>query len=371
MGYLNVKKVTIDYTKVPNSDQSNFPMLFAGTYAYLATEANGGGVKHASGYDIIFSSDIGGSVVLDFERVSWSATTGQCEFWVKIPTLSHETNTIIYLLYGNSDISVDQQDAEGTWDDDFAGVWHLEENAFNYLDSTQYDEDLNVGVGHEPTRVTGKFSYGQQFNGSDDYIANNSTGWDQIPYGEHVFSFSLWFKFVSFPADNNGVCLGGWGGTSTRNRAILSCWRNPGSSGPTMTCDYGGGFYAVSDLVDDYDWHYLVVYLPTASDISTTKMILDDGAPAAGGNLSGAINIGWGTTDLSLGKLPSASQWYANAVLDEVHISRIARSADWFATEYNNQSSPSTFYSISDAGGVILNPNLTGGFRTIAGGYNR
>jgi hypothetical protein len=29
----------------------------------------------------------------------------------------------------------------------------------------------------------------------------------------------------------------------------------------------------------------------------------------------------------------------------EVRISNIARSADWIAAEYNNQSSPSTFYS--------------------------
>jgi len=38
---------------------------------------------------------------------------------------------------------------------------------------------------------------------------------------------------------------------------------------------------------------------------------------------------------------------YWHGVLDEVHISSGARSADWIATEYNNQSSPSTFYSIA------------------------
>lgn len=41
-GYLYQRTVTIDRTKVPNTDQSNFPVLFSGTYSYLATVANGG-----------------------------------------------------------------------------------------------------------------------------------------------------------------------------------------------------------------------------------------------------------------------------------------------------------------------------------------
>ena len=36
-----------------------------------------------------------------------------------------------------------------------------------------------------------------------------------------------------------------------------------------------------------------------------------------------------------------------NGALDEVRISNIVRSAAWISTEYNNQSSPSTFYSVS------------------------
>jgi hypothetical protein len=36
----------------------------------------------------------------------------------------------------------------------------------------------------------------------------------------------------------------------------------------------------------------------------------------------------------------------ANGVVDEVRISNIARSAGWIATEYNNQSSPGTFYAL-------------------------
>lgn len=43
----------------------------------------------------------------------------------------------------------------------------------------------------------------------------------------------------------------------------------------------------------------------------------------------------------------NASNEYFSGSIDEVRVSNIARSADWIATEYNNQSSPSTFYTIS------------------------
>jgi hypothetical protein len=51
------RAITIDHTKVPNTDQNNFPVLISGTYPFLATVANGGKVQSPSGYDIVFSID--------------------------------------------------------------------------------------------------------------------------------------------------------------------------------------------------------------------------------------------------------------------------------------------------------------------------
>jgi hypothetical protein len=38
---------------------------------------------------------------------------------------------------------------------------------------------------------------------------------------------------------------------------------------------------------------------------------------------------------------------YFTGIVDEARVSDTTRSADWIATEYNNQSSPSTFYTFS------------------------
>jgi hypothetical protein len=59
-GYSYQRAITIDHTKVPNTDQVNFPFLFNTTDPLLATTANGGHVTSPNGYDIIFTSDPAG-----------------------------------------------------------------------------------------------------------------------------------------------------------------------------------------------------------------------------------------------------------------------------------------------------------------------
>jgi len=119
------RRITIDHTKVPNTDLNNFPVLISGTYSYLATTGNGGNVTSSNGYDIIFTSDAAGTSTLPFEQESYNATTGAVIYWVKVPTVSHTTDTVIYLFYGNSGITTDQSNKTGVWDSNYKGVWHL------------------------------------------------------------------------------------------------------------------------------------------------------------------------------------------------------------------------------------------------------
>src|ERR1700747_1327387 len=124
-GYSYSRAITIDHTKVPNTDQTNFPVLISNTYSYLATTANGGNVTNANGYDITFTSDAAGTSPLAYEQESYSASTGKVSYWVKVPTLSHTTDTVIYMFYGNSSVTTDQSNKTAVWDSNYAGVWHL------------------------------------------------------------------------------------------------------------------------------------------------------------------------------------------------------------------------------------------------------
>jgi len=59
--------VVINHTKVPNSDQINFPIGFIGNYAWLADVGHGGHVQSAQGFDIVFCTNQDGTGLLDFE----------------------------------------------------------------------------------------------------------------------------------------------------------------------------------------------------------------------------------------------------------------------------------------------------------------
>ena len=116
--------MTIDHTKVP-STQSNFTVLVSLTDPALKTVANGGHVANANGYDIGFYADSGGTTKLKWQVEKYDGTTGNLIAWVKIPSVSSSTDTVFYLMYGDSSINTDQSDPPNTWDSNFKAVWHM------------------------------------------------------------------------------------------------------------------------------------------------------------------------------------------------------------------------------------------------------
>ena len=72
-GYTYVRTIVIDHTKVPNTDQTNFPFLFSTTDPAFRSTANGGHLTNTSSYDIIFTSDPQGLTKLDYEIEEYNA----------------------------------------------------------------------------------------------------------------------------------------------------------------------------------------------------------------------------------------------------------------------------------------------------------
>src|SRR5207302_9277285 len=109
------RQMTVNHTLVPSA-QSNFTVLVSVTDATLKTVANGGHVANANGYDIGFYTDSGGSTKLKWEVERYDGTTGNLIAWVKIPSVSSSSDTVFYLMYGDSSINTDQSDPLNTWE---------------------------------------------------------------------------------------------------------------------------------------------------------------------------------------------------------------------------------------------------------------
>ena len=347
---MSCRTITINHTKVPNTNQANFPVLITGTYSDLATTANGGSVTNANGYDIIFTSDPAGLNILAFEQESYSASTGTINYWVKIPTLSATVDTVIFMFYGNSSITTDQSNKNAVWDANFMGVWHFNQTpngASSILDSTSngfHGTPAATGITLSTDGIAGG---SLQFAGNspNSYVTLSSS----LP-GTQPLTVGVWIKTT------------GLNSTDQSNIITKSTWSSTGwSMGDDGQYDSNIYFRTMpnwTSLVDiprssvnNGAWHYFTGTLDSSSNL---RFYLD-------GSLSGSSSPGSISADTSdIVYVGGFNGNAAGGLLSEVRISNAARSPDWIATEYNNAISPSTFSTPGTAaGGTSTAPTIT------------
>src|ERR1051326_1022443 len=368
--YTYRRMITIDHTKVPNTDQTNFPLLISGTYSYLATAANGGNVQNANGYDVVFASDAGCATKLDHEVETYTATTGAVNYWVRVPLLSHTSDTTIYLCYGNSSITTDQSNKTGVWDANYKGVWHLSNGTtLNAADSTTTG---NNGTISGAVAAGGREDGGASLNGTSDHIQVKA---GKVDTSATTGTVSAWVKVSAL--DANGVVLG-YGGADAALwgvyiREVSGSYYFAMSARKTNS-----GVYSTvrgNTVLATGAWYY-VTY---STNGSAWKIRVNGAAAETLTNVLGTNTGDWlgdispTTPDKSDiggvyagGAYSSVNFWHG--ILDEVRLSNVERSDDWGSTDYNNQSSPATFYLISastnccDSSTARLDPmNQTGG----------
>jgi len=321
--WLYRKKITIDHTKV-GANLSYFTALIS-----LTSDSDLTARARSDGYDILFTSN-NGSTKLNHERTYYSA--GTLLAWVKVPYVSSSVDTVIYMYYGNSGAS-DQQNAEGAWDSSHKAVWHFQNSL---LDSTSNNNDgTNDGSTDTPS---GKIGRARSFDGFNDRV---SLGTGAIINPLEPFTISAWIYVDTTPAIN-------------RHYAIFSK-ANAGSD--LNALGFFVGQYAPSD-------RYLVLATNNGSwtdHVSTSQVPLTTWTHVAivveRASYTFYINssqVGTGTytppsSNASLAQYIGDSQnvHFYDGGIDELRLSDVARSSGWVTTSYNNQNSPGTFYSLS------------------------
>ena len=329
------KAITIDYTKVPNTDQSSFPVL-----VNLTSDA--GLLAHAlaSGNDILFTSS-DGTTKINYQREQYSS--GTLVAWVKVPTLSHTANTVIYMYYGNSG-ATDQQAATSVWDANYKGVWHLDEaTGSSSADATSNGN--NAAPLNSPAQGAAKISGGLTFNGTtmeDNVSSTFSLGTVNVTMEcwANLSSTSLHGAFIKIggTSPNQGYALGVGSGTfETAGNQIIALYENARWIATGVTFTTG--------------WHHFVLVI----DASGFPHVYYDGTQvytdANGAPLAPSIIT-------YIGGYNNSANRHFGGILDEVCISSSVRSADWIKTEFNNQNLPSTFYSVGAE--TLLGPTITG-----------
>ncbi len=337
MAYSFFRDITIDHTKLGSTDLTNYPLVFFGTYTWLKTTGNGGDVTSGSGYDIVFK-DAAGSSSLNFERVCWDAATGQVEFHVLVPSVSHTVDTVIRIYYGDSGVTTDQQNRTATWVN-FAMVHHYgDPSAISYSDSTSNGNDgapsatssaggfkITAGVGG-----TSNAHYDVTDAASLEPTELTVGGWfkragSSVAYG-HLFS----------KGDGTGAPFGSYK-MNFNNADYSDVWFLVGHTDTSYTLLQTG-----TGQFPDATWIHWVGTYSTISGVAKLyrngTLVQTSSAAAVPGILYDSV--GFRAFSVNTGN-------YFNGAIDEFRLSNVVRDASWILAEFNNQDDPATFYSVS------------------------
>jgi len=153
------KKITLNSSQV-TSNQTNFPVLINITDTDLRDKAQ------SDGDDIAFTDNISNKLNHEIER--YTSGTGELIVWVNVTSLSGGSDTEIYMYYGNSGCS-SQENEPDVWDSNYIGVWHLDETSGTHYDSTSNNHDSTSVIGVTQD-ASGIVNGGNAFDGSNDYI---------------------------------------------------------------------------------------------------------------------------------------------------------------------------------------------------------
>lgn len=367
-GYALCFEVTLDHTKVPNTNLTDYVNLICfngsastncdavlGTLAQNALKivASGGSVTDAGCFDCRWTSDNAGASLLNYENPSYVGATGLLNSYVQ-KTRSHTVDDKIYLFVGKTG-ATDQSNPAAVWAA-YQNVHHLGTSSLIGTNSTGRLSPVPFALqptpltAHGATTTTGQISGGVTTNTGAYMRSDTDAGLVLNNNGPGAFSISCWIKTAM--AADRGYCLTAGANTDTNGLrlGLASNCATPfaaefsyGNVG-TATGSSPGLCGAIA--LNDDAWHLLA---------GTVAANGDDMSLYVDGALVGTTNstnhgINCSTNPLIIGRANDLSHLedFLPGKIDEIRITgAIQLSADWNAADFNNQSSPSTFYSVA------------------------
>lgn len=337
--YSYYRTLTIDHVKVGTAvlTYSDFPVIVSTTDISLSTRTGLGGRLNSTGYDIGFSTkDTSCSFLLNWDTETYNASTGELKAWVKIPQISSSTDTSFYMCYGDAGVTSYQGASTMTWSNGYKSVWHLADNlaTTNVYDATRANDVTNQSNTVNKS-TTGQVSTGLLYNGSSDYSSSAGTNLSSIASS---FTVSGWL-YRNGTSPSGEFYMG-------KGRGGSDGWSLYTAGGTHNFVKLGVAVVATSIPSSLNTWEYIVWTL----DVDKFPRLFKDGTLVFTSSDANALSnptneFALGGPFNGVGAIDTTALW--NGRLDEMRFSNVIRSDGWIKTEYNNQSNPATFMTIS------------------------
>ncbi|MCE2929543.1 MAG: hypothetical protein LW817_07940, partial [Candidatus Caenarcaniphilales bacterium] len=293
-----------------------------------------------SGADIRMTTGDGVSQV-PVEIVSLDKASTNGEIWFRAPSLTSASDTVFYLYYGLNGATLPAANSvfgsQNVWSNGFVAVYHMNavtNGTASVLDSTSFANHGTPfgGMSAGSDLVAGRTGSAIDFDGSNDMIdINNDT---ELRIG--IGTISSWIKTADAGSGFRGIVTkqNAYSSFLNTNVLILFDWG-------------GGGTRSSSQNLANNTWRHNAISFQ--SGIGSGTNFYTDGVLSATSsmtvlNQTSKIGIGAGSG------APGIQHLSGN--IDEVRVANKVRNCNWVATEYNNQNTPASFYTID------LNENL-------------
>ena len=327
-GYAHTYDITIPASAV-RSTLANFTVMIHGTYPYLAGAASGGFTASGNGYDIAFAQD---QSLLTWSMPKYVGETGEIRAFVLLPSVSSSSPTVFQLCVGKPGVAAFQGGAN-PYDSNTAMALLFKSDALPF-DDTEKQTATNHGVtysGNAPAHLGGA----GVFDGASAWIDLGDT--PGFTTGNGPRTITWWGR----PSSTNTQPVVLSYGTSDGSHSCFYMTGVPPGKSMFHDCTYAGAAPARTTWPLNEWRRYDGVWNPGNGTFSYYFDGAPDGTSTFGGSIATTLSAS------SLGALFHASNWFAGS-MSKVKFATTARSADWIAAEYLNETNPDPgFYRIS------------------------
>lgn len=372
--------VTVNHLQVPNTNQSDFPLLIFGTYKWMADTVNGGfALTGNSGNDILWYADSAcTATALDFQKVYWTNTTGESSWRVHVPTVSHTTDTTIYARIGNISDTVS---LSANWMGGFNYVAIYNggsPSALSSADSGSANENAPCSAQVESvySPVGGGFYFpnGGFSCGWAGSAPGDTLGAKGYPVGSQAGHLRMWAKTTAASNNTTGVNFAGYGKANGSGQRGIQVLYNTGTaasydyigmqiltfpSNPAVTFTESTANASTPLFFLDNNWHLYDFDYPTAGGMLSTSSLYIDGVLANPPYYYDGSSTTVLTTDNSpcctnqaevrLGRTAAHGVDFFVGLLSQFEVSNVSENSDLINARYNNERAPNTFYSFGTA----------------------
>ena len=324
-------RLKLSFTNQLGGSLTNFPLLVK-----LDTSVTGFSytdfTNAATGADLRFA-DSSGMTNLNYEIEKWD-TNGTSFVWVQAPLLS-STNDFIYSYWGRAVAAPASQTDGSVWTNGYAGVWHLNESSGASRDSTTNLNHASASNG-VTMAVTGLVGGAVALDGTNDFLT--------APHHSSLalvnnFTVETWVRRT---ADGN------FDGFVSKSTNSVNGWNlNFNNNSDRFAAFIGGASSRYLDVDGaatpvDFGWHQMALRVSGG----TANVYFDGVQQAATTN----VTLTESGQRLVFGAFYSAADnHFLAGLLDEIRISKVARSTNWLAACYLNQKADSRFVTYAVA----------------------